>query len=74
MAFALTNSEPATTGIVRVLAEEMENAKAHLNADNTNYDERIHECRKHLKKSRSLLRAVSPKLPPRMRKKAFVIL
>ena len=58
MAYALTNMESVGSGIARILQEEITAALQQLSSKEDNSTTQIHECRKHLKKSRSMVRMI----------------
>jgi len=68
MAYALTNTEPVGLGIVRILQEEITGALQQLTSEGGDNTIRIHECRKHLKKTRAVVRLVRSGLPRELRR------
>ncbi len=58
MGYNLNHNETIESGVKRVLREELADAVAELNRPETERVEAVHECRKHLKKARSLARMV----------------
>jgi CHAD domain-containing protein len=62
MAFKLTNQATLDVEIQRVLCEQIDGALAELEGSLENLDERIHECRQHLKRVRAVLRLIEPEL------------
>jgi len=58
MSYRLNPSEPLPHGVARMALEQIDKAAAALQTPGEELDEAVHECRKHLKKLRGLLRLV----------------
>lgn len=62
MAFRLTNQAALDVEVKRVLVEQIDGALAELVGAPEDLDERIHECRQHLKRVRAVLRLIEPEI------------
>jgi CHAD domain-containing protein len=62
MAFKLSSVATLNVELKRVLVEQIEGALAELDGGDASLDERIHECRQHLKRVRAVLRLLQGSL------------
>jgi len=62
MAFKLTSRAALDVEVKRVLLEQIDGALAELAESPEDLDERIHECRQHLKRVRAVLRLIEPEI------------